>query len=287
MSQSSLSKNIKTLEDELGGALFIRKNNNTVMLSPFGEYISSDINNLIEEYGILMSSADSYRINHMKKLLIATSLNVAHSGILPPLTQFESTQNNFFIETMEKEHSVLRQELDMHHADVCFGYRELIGEHSDYDVMHLFSDPLILVTSGDQAEGRGWSGPLSISSLYSVPFCFPREDMEIFTFLNNVCRANGFVPQLTHSDVRLGTIRQYISVGLRCTLQFESISHSKFSGESFCFFELENAPSLTYSMYVEKTQPKQIKTRLANYILEWCEENKPGRQPGNHGKEEI
>ena len=48
VSQSSLSKNIKTLEDELGGDLFIRKNNNTVMLSPFGEFISNDINNLID-----------------------------------------------------------------------------------------------------------------------------------------------------------------------------------------------------------------------------------------------
>lgn len=273
ISQSSLSKNIKALEDELGGALFIRKSNNVVTLSPFGEFISNEINNIIEDYHILISAADSYKINHSKKLTIATFLNIAHSGILRPLTEFEANQDNFYIETIEKEHSMLRMELAMHHVDVCFGYRELIGDAQDYTIFPLFQDPLILVTTKEQAAARGWKGSLNLADLSTVPFCFPREDLELFTFLNNVCWANGFKPQLTHSNVRLGTIRQYISVGLRCTLQFDSISHSKFYDRQFEFFELKNAPFLTFSMYVENQHAKQMKTKLVDYILKWCDDN--------------
>ena len=47
ISQSSLSKRIKSLEEELGGALFIRKNNSSVSLTPFGEYCKSYINNIL------------------------------------------------------------------------------------------------------------------------------------------------------------------------------------------------------------------------------------------------
>lgn len=279
LSQSSLSKNIRALEDELGGDLFIRKNNNTIALSPFGEYISNNIDNLIEDYNILMSAADSYRINRLRRLSIATPLNVAHNGILTPLTEFESSQSSFFIETREKEHSVLRQEMGMRHVDICFGYQELLRNVPDYHIFPLFTDPLLLVTTKEEAARRKWTGKLSIASLYNVQFCFPREDMEIFSFLNNVCRNNGFIPQLTHSDVRLGTIRQYIAVGMRCTLQFRSISHSKFYGDHFAFFELENSPALTYSMYVESTQSKQTKTGLANFILRWFE--KKQHEPEN------
>ncbi len=290
ISQSSLSKHIKALEDELGGALFIRKNNNTVMLSPFGEFISNDINNIIEDYNILMAAAGSYRINHYKKLSIAAPLNVAHSGILTPLTEFEANQGNFFIETMEREHSALRHELDMHHVDICFGYRELLGEPQDYRIVPLFQDPLILVTSQAQAAQHQWKGKLSISALSNIPLCFPREDMEIFSFLINVCRKSGFVPQLTHSDVRLGTIRQYIKTGIRCTLQFESLSRSKFHGDEFVFIALENAPTLTYCMYIEATQTKQMKQRLAEYMLEWFRQNRTGKDSVYNdviGKEEF
>ena len=163
ISQSSLSKNIKALEDELGGALFIRKSNNVVTLSPFGEFISNEINNIIEDYHILISAADSYKINHSKKLTIATFLNIAHSGILRPLTEFEANQDNFYIETIEKEHSMLRMELAMHHVDVCFGYRELIGDAQDYTIFPLFQDPLILVTTKEQAAARGWKGSLNLA----------------------------------------------------------------------------------------------------------------------------
>lgn len=273
ISQSSLSKNIKALEDELGGALFIRKSNNVVMLSPFGEFISNEINNIIQDYNILMAAADGYKINHAKKLTVATFLNIAHSGILHPLTEFEAAQNNFFIETIEAEHSSLRLELAMHHVDICFGYKELIGEAQDYTIFPLFQDHLTLVTTKKQAVAQEWKGKLNLADLRSVAFCFPREDLELFTFLNNVCRKNGFTPQLTHSNVRLGTIRQYISVGLRCTLQFDSISHSKFYGSNFEFFELKNAPFLTFSMYVDNLHSKQMKTKLVDHILKWCNDN--------------
>lgn len=217
----------------------------------------------------MFSYTDNYRINRLKRLSIATSLNVAHNGILAPLTEYESSQESFYIETREKEHSILKQEMEMRHVDVCFGYQELLRNVADYCIFPLFSDPLLLITTKDEASRRNWRKPLDICTLHSVQFCFPREDMEIFTFLNNVCRNNGFIPQLTHSDVRLGTIRQYISAGMRCTLQFKSIAYSKFHGDQFTFIELENSPTLTYAMYVENTQSKQTKTSFVNYMLHW------------------
>ena len=269
ISQSSLSKKIKTLEEELGGTLFIRKSNNAVTLSPFGEYVSNYVQNVLEDYEILLTAADNYRLNQQKKLTLATFLNVAHSGILKPLTEYEMAQQNFYFETMEKTHSALKQELATHQVDVCFGYSELIGEMPDYEIIPLFSDPLILITSRQYAQEHNWHDSVSLSEVKNGRFCFPREDMEIFTFLIETCRSCGFIPQLTHSDVRLGTIRQYISAGMRCTLQFESISRSKFRGDEFVFIRLENGPVLTLSMYVESLHESRRKKAFVDYILDY------------------
>ena len=269
ISQSSLSKKIMALEETLGGELFIRKGNNAVSLSPFGEYVSNYINNITEDYDILLSAADNYRLNHQRKMIIATFLNIAHSGLLKPITSFEVAEENFYIETLEKDHSALKQALSMRQAEICFGYKELIGEIPNYQITPLFTDPLLLITNKEFAELNGWGNSINLNELKNVRFCFPREDMELFTFLINACKSCGFMPQLTNSDVRLGTIRHYISLGMRCTLQFESISRSKFYTDKFTFINLENPPKLTMAMYSDNTRPRRIRDAFVQHIKEY------------------
>lgn len=266
ISQSSLSKKILALEDRLGGALFIRKGNNSVFLSPFGEYVSNYINNITEDYDILLTASDNYRLNHQRKMVIGTFLNIAHSGLLKPITSFEVAEDNFYIETLEKDHSSLKSLLQMRQTEICFGYKELLGDIPNYLVTPLYSDPLILITNKEFADMNGWEESISLSDLKNVRFCFPREDMEIFTFLVNACKSYGFIPQLTNSDVRLGTIRHYISLGMRCTLQFESISRSKFYNNKFTFINLENPPKLTMAMYSDNTRPRRIRDAFVQHI---------------------
>ncbi len=273
LSQSSLSKRIKALEDLLGGELFLRKSSSAVSLSPFGEYVSNYINNIMEDYDILLTASENYRLNHHRKMTVATFLNVAHSGLLKPLTSFEAGEENFYIETMEKDHITLRQELLMRQAEICFGYKELIGEIPDYKITELYTDSLVLITSRQYAERMHWGPVISLSEAKNAQFCFPREDMELFAFLINSCRSYGFIPQLTNSDVRLGTIREYIAAGMRCTLQFESISRSKFYdklyNDIFVFIELENGPKLTMSMYSDSTRPRRIRDVFVKYISDY------------------
>lgn len=277
ISQSSLSKKIQSLEELLSGELFLRKSNTSVLLSPFGEYMSNYINNILEDYDLLLSAGENYRLNHYRKMNIATFLNVAHSGLLKPLTSFESGEENFFIETMEKDHSTLKQELVMRQAEVCFCYKELIGDIRDYKITDLYRDPLILITSKEYAQKMGWETSISLADAKNAQFCFPREDMELFGFLINACKSYGFIPQLTNSDVRLGTIREYISAGMRCTLQFESISRSKFYdkvyNDKFVFIELENGPALTLSMYSDSTRPRRIRDAFVNYIADYYKDD--------------
>ncbi len=266
ISQSSLSKKIKALEDILGGEVFLRKTNNTVHLSPFGEYVFNQINNLLEDYDLLLTASENYRLNHQRKMMIGTFLNIAHSGLLHHITSFEAGEPNFYLETMEMDHTHLKQALEMQQIEICFGYQELLGEFENYSIVPFYKDDLILITNKQYAERCGWQDSISLSAARNSRFCFPREDMEIFTYLINTCKAHGFVPQLTHSDVRLGTIRQYISDGMRSTLQFESISRSKFYYENtFSFLHLEDHPHMTMSMYVMSGH-RRIRDSFVEYM---------------------
>lgn len=269
ISQSSLSKKIKALEDELGGTLFIRKNNSTVIFSPFGEYIASLINNILEDYDVLCRAADSYKLNRQKKLQIASVYNIASCGLLSPITRFETHEPNFHVETVEKDHARLRQLLNIQQVDVGFGYKELIGEVPGYKAIKLMSDPLVLIAGTEYAEKRGWGDDMSLSEAKYSNFCFPRDDVDLFSYFLQYCKSAGFTPELTLSDVRLETIRQYVKAGMRCTLQLESVATAKFYREFYRIIHLKNAPTLTLTMFVDSAREYPVKTAFVKAIMEF------------------
>lgn len=269
ISQSSLSKRIKSLEDELGGALFIRKNNSSVSLTPFGEYCKSYINNILEDYSTLCQSVDNFRLNRHKKLTIAMAYNVASEKILRPITTFEAKEENFHLETLERNHIQLRQVLNSHQVDIVFGYKELLGEYAEYDCVDILRDTLVLVTSGENAQKHQWESLASLSDAKGTRFCFPREDMELFNYYLTCCKSCSFTPQLTLSDVRLGMIKQYILAGMRTTLMMENTANSTFAAPKFRIIHLKENFGLTLAMYVDSVANKSVKTAFSKAIINY------------------
>lgn len=267
ISQSSLSKRIKSLEEELGGTLFIRKNNSSVSLTPFGEYCKSYINNILEDYSTLCQSADNFRLNRHKKLVVAMAYNIASEDFLKPITEFEANEKNFHLETLERNHAQLQQILSSHQVDVSFGYRELLGEYPEYDCINIVSAPLVLVTSAQNVRKHQWDSLISLSDAKGTRFCFPREDMELFNYYLTCCKSCSFTPQLTLSDVRLGTIKQYILAGMRTTLMLENMANSMFASPEFRILHLKENFGLNLSMYVDSVYCKPVKTAFSKAIV--------------------
>lgn len=258
MSQSSLSKKIIEMENQLGGELFIRKKYE-VVLSPFGEQMAGYINNIMEDYNILCRAAENYKLNRQKNLRVAALLNAAQSGIMDFITQFEGDKEDFYIETIEKSHNKLKQMLISHQVDVCYAYEELMGDIPDYKKILIREEPLVLISNRQYAQVKGWKKKISLAEARHESFCFPREDRALFLYFLSNCKRNGFTPELTLSDVRLETIKKYIYRNMRCTLQMEKLAKSVFDEEHFSILYLEEFPVLNLSMYVDCTHASSIK----------------------------
>lgn len=249
MSQSSLSKKIMELENRLGGQLFIRKKYE-VVLSPFGEQMLNYINSIVEDYNILCTAAENYNLNRQKSFRVATFLNAAQSGLMDFITQFEAGEKNFYVETVEKSHGKLKQMLISHQVDVCYAYADLLGSFSDYKKILIRRDSLVLVANCEYAKLKGWKNAISLSDCKNERFCFPREDREMFLYFLSTCKENGFTPELTLSDVRLETVKKYVQLGMRCTLQMEHYANAVFSGDEFLILPIKGNPVMDLAMYV-------------------------------------
>lgn len=267
VSQSSLSKRIKTLESHLGGALFIRKNNSAVVCTPFGDYISGYINNLAEDVNLLSTAADNYQLNHQKSLRLAVPLSMVDTKIIDAITRFEASKPNFYVETYQKQHKAIHEMLEFGQVDLAFAYRELIGNTSEYRITTLFQDPLVFVTSKTHAEARHIAGTVSFKDIQSERYCFPKEDAILYSFYLQVCKNVGFVPELTLSDVRIDIIQKYIEIGLRSTLMPQSVAVQSFSPEKFSIVDIIDSPVLNLAMFENTSRREKTRDALVQDIL--------------------
>lgn len=267
ISQSALSKRVKALEEYLGGPLFVRKNNNAVVCTPFGDYISGYINSLADDIGLLSAAADNYHLNHQKSIHLAVPLTAADCGIIDAVTKFEAGKRNFYIETYQKQHEAINEMLEFGKIDLAFAYRELVGEPAGYRITSLFQDPLVFVTSKAHAEKMHMADIVSFEDLKSERYCFPKEDTALYSLYLTACRNVGFVPELTLSDVRIDTIRKYIEIGIRSTLMPRSSAVSRFPEDRFAVINIIDSPVLNFSMYENAGCREKMRDALVAEIL--------------------
>lgn len=267
ISQSALSKRIKTLESYLGGALFVRKNNSAVVCTPFGDYISRYINNLVEDLDLLSNAADSYQLNRQECFRLAIPLGALDPRIIGAITRFEGMKQGFFVETHQKPHELIDRMMGSSQVDLAFAYRELIEDPADYRVVTLFQDPLVFVTAKSRAEALHIGEAVSFEDIRAERYCFPREDAMLHAFYLQVCKNVGFVPELTLSDVRIDIIKKYIEIGLRSTLELQSAALQNFSSDAFAIVRIFDSPILNFSMYENVSSCKKSRDTLIRDIL--------------------
>ena len=254
ITQSALSKQIKALENDLGLTLFER-GQSAIHLTPAGEQVSIHVDTILNEYERMRLSAKRYQNTH-QKLRIASFYEMAQYGIVDLIVTFEQNKSDFHVESRECEHKRMLDLLETNKTDIVIGYQEFWPEMSAYKCVPLRRDKLVLITNHRHQLARFDSIPLEDAR--DERFCFPQEDTSLFKFLKDACISAGFVPRLTQSDVRLGTIRYYIRAGMRVTLQPDVRAMNSFAGSEFRIIELQDAPTLTLSILADKDGLSEI-----------------------------
>ncbi|MFY9384781.1 MAG: LysR family transcriptional regulator [Dethiobacteria bacterium] len=253
MSQSALSKKVKAMEDELGVTLFVRKHS-TIELTPAGELVFKRIEKILNEYHQLVLDVKDYINSYGTKLRIASFYGMAHYGITDLIVSFEKVRDNFHVESRERNHEQMVHLLDTMQVDLVIGYQEFFPKNMDYYSVPLLKDDVVLVVNSSLPLAQ--HDAIYLKYVEDEKFCFPKEDASLFNFYCDTCRAAGFFPKLTLSDVRLDTIKCYISEGLRLTLQTRSCATNFFNEEMFHLINLKEAPSLTLAILI-KALPKK------------------------------
>lgn len=272
MSQSSISKQIKLLEEELGGELFVRKRD-SLELTDLGVLLNDHINQIVEEYKKICDIARmtvncDYNIIRVGMLYYAS-----YCGVIDGIVNFEHNLKDFHVQTVEINCGSMYSLLQSRKIDVAIGYSEFWPDDPEIEVIKLYSDSLAaVVNSRNPLSG---CRHVNLEQLEKERFCFTREDPDLFEYLNQACIASGFTPLLTKSKVRLETISRYIIAGMRSTIYPMSTAIPFFIEPMFSILELIDAPGLTLSIMVLKSNQNQFCRAMIESLKDWFIEDNP------------
>ena len=148
ISQSSISKQIMNLEDELGVKLFDRSSRK-VQLSTAGEYLYPDALNALTQLKHLKETAGQLSVNRRKTFSLLTLPVIGHYNFYIPIQLFESKYRDYSIELEELEEPDMYRRIILGDYDAAITYfnpNQNIRNASFYPLM---DDEMILVCRND------------------------------------------------------------------------------------------------------------------------------------------
>lgn len=200
ISQSSLSKHMKTLEEDLGVPLFERETKRKVILSNYGKLYypyAEQISILHEEYLALQRKQ---RKENGEKLNIGSVPAMAQYQITDMLAQFQAERQGVILNVEESESAisiekVIRGELDFAFVRESFRREEQTLQHLRYA-----TDVLVaVVPAGHRLAGQK---EIALLELQNENFLLLRDSSFMYDMCLEECQNAGFVPNVVYTGSR-------------------------------------------------------------------------------------
>lgn len=269
LSQSALSKQLKSLEEELGFQLFDRSTH-TIRLTQAGEKIISPAQRMIGEHErMLHDLADLKNINQ-NRLSLAAPLGMSYYHITDMVINYELTHPHTIAETHEKEHNIMLYCLNNHIVDFCIGYRDFWNDGEQYNIYSLCEDSIVVVMNREHPFAS--MEEFLLEEARDAMFCLPREETGFFQLFLELCGSAGFSPRLTLSDVRTSTIRRYISHGMRLTVTSALRAKTYFNNPEFKCIPIKDVPPIQLALATRNEYLCAQHKEFVSHAQRWYQE---------------
>ncbi|MCD7735046.1 MAG: LysR family transcriptional regulator [Clostridiales bacterium] len=283
--QSSLSKHIKTLENQLGAPLFDRTSRK-VELTQFGELMlpyAQSIARLQYEY-------ESAAFNHLNRecapLEIATIPVIAHYGITEALLRFKQAHPAVQVNIQEADTLIVREMLLNRTCEIAI-YRDSSAylEHDPDKERQLVRlpyarDQLVAVLPPDH--------PLSHADHVELPqladdlFALIPPNTLPYNLCMRACQEAGFLPKVYFTSHNLESILDTVRKGSCVALLFSNhlnFPHQIDFGDQPPFVAIPVSPPIYTTVYLSYRKNDTLSSAAA-YFIEFCKQVRAGLPGG-------
>jgi DNA-binding transcriptional LysR family regulator len=209
VSQPSLSKQIRVLENSLGTPLFVR-NRGGIELTSAGEAL------LPHAQRILIDVESAERTVHEVATLRRGRVRMGATpslceGLLPDaLTRFHGSYPDIDLEVQEAGSRVLTAELSQGRLDVALLIIPLHTTDPDIETTPVLRERLVLASP----VGSDLPDEMGVEALRDLPLVMFREGYDLRDVTLRACAAAGFEPRLAVEGGEMSAVLRFVEAGL-------------------------------------------------------------------------
>lgn len=206
ISQSSLSKHIKKLENELNCKLFDRSNR-SLKLTDSGISLKKYAINIVSNYDELILDINKYS-KTPPKLSIGYIPVINQYNIANYIGKFKNIHNNLELKLIEGEHLEILNLLLNNKIDFAI-IRNTSLNLDDLSVSELAKDELVIITSKNHPIAN--KKYISLKNLYKENFISLGENSGVYNLFLEECKKYNFEPNIVCFNSRIENILGLVS----------------------------------------------------------------------------
>ncbi len=217
ISQSSLSKHIKSLEEEIGVPLFDRSSRK-VRLNEYGTTFLKYAQQILDvEFCLRRDIADLKETEH-NILRIGSIPLMAPYRITDIIAKFQKNNPDCSISLLEGESAELKNMLRKNQCDLAF-IREESESDPEFEKFPFTTDHLVAVLPENHPLAA--SETIRLEQLKDEHFLFLQPDTLLYNLSTSACQKAGFSPNITYTGKRAENIIDLVSKGMGVSLLME------------------------------------------------------------------
>jgi LysR family transcriptional activator of glutamate synthase operon len=262
VSQSTLSHQIKKLEEELGVSLFVRTTR-SLTLSPAGkefiEYAKSIVLGIQRAQNAMLEHTNLDKGN----IKIGAIRTIAFSGITSVIAAFQKTYPGISIELYEANSDNLIKKLNSE-IDVAF-ITATNGSNYNFDFSPLFEDRLVILVS--RSHFLADRKMIDLSEVSQEKFIVMETSSGFRKTLLDICGQAGFNPNIILESSQIETIRGLVEEGIGIAFFSHRIA-SSISSSKTSIVEFPTTVHRITGLATSKNNNQLLITAFKNFVLQ-------------------
>ncbi|WP_411681718.1 LysR family transcriptional regulator [Clostridium thailandense] len=270
ISQSSLSKRIKALENELGVKLLERSSRSVKLTEAGSEFLDFTIET-IESYEKVQIKMNAYKEKNKKTLTIGTIPVMSQYGITSLIASFTKKYSDIDINIIEAKSPEILALLDSSKIDLAF-IRTISLSGEEYKINPLIDDELVMIVPKGHPFTQNVCIDLSQAS--GENYIFLDSGPGMYDICMEACRISGFKPRVLYEYSRIETIIGVVSEGIGVALLMRKVVEF-FNNQDIEIIKLRQKFITTIALVsLSHKKSSNMMKKFSSCTEEWIKNNK-------------
>ncbi|WP_312093456.1 LysR family transcriptional regulator [Niallia sp.] len=219
ISQSSLSKHIKNLEEEFD-TVFIDRKSRILALTEAGHDFIEHAIKILNDYNDMVIAMKKHSNLKKGRISLATIPVMSQYGLSPIIVSFSTAFPHIQIEMTEKENNFILEMIRNSAIDVAIMRMNYIPQGL-VDTYPLVEDELVLVTSKNHHIAERKS--ISLEEVANEHFILLNPESGIYHTCVQECKNFQFSPKILYTNSRIETILGLVAEGVGVSLLMKKV----------------------------------------------------------------